>query len=153
MDFFLRTIKDPTDPFQVNKPSDYWGQGTNDFLVDTNADFALTEGVDCLNQSMAKILVTERGANLLFPAYGSTLPNLIGLNFNIDYLRGQVKTTVIDTLRIYQFINQVNPNLDEQINTLKSLAVNPVLNNQIDVSFTVITRTGKTTGSIVQVEG
>jgi hypothetical protein len=152
MDFFLRTVKDNNSEFHIGKPDLFWGQGENDLIVDTNGDFATIVGVDNLNQSMAKIIVTERGANVFTPIYGSTLNGLIGTNLDIDFLRAKVKTDLIDTLRIYQFINKGNPNLDEQIDTLQSLKINQ-LNDGIDVSLTVITRSGRSTGSLVNIEG
>lgn len=153
MDFFLRTKKDNNNPLHAGQHSYFWSQGENDLIVDTNGDFAITQGVDNLNQSMAKILVTERGKNIFFPDYGSGLQSLIGTSMAVDFLRANVKTECIDTLRIYQFINQSNPNLDEQIETLRSLKINQVGFDGIDVSFTVITRTGKSTGSLVKLEG
>ena len=153
MDLFLRTKKDNLNPLHAGKPSYFWGQGENDLIVDNNGDFALTSGIDNLNQSMAKIIVTERGNNIFFSDYGAGLQALIGTNMDMDYLRATIKTELIDTLRIYQFINQANPNLDEQIETLRSLKINQIMNDGIDVSFTVITRTGKSTGSLVKLEG
>lgn len=152
MDLFLRTVKDNNNEFHAGKPDLFWGQGENDLVVDSNRDFALTSGVDNLNQSMAKILVTERGANIFAAMYGSTLNSLIGVNLDIDFLRARIKTDLIDTLRIYQFINKSNPNLDEQIDTLQAVKINQV-GDGIDVSLRVITRSGKITGSLVQIEG
>lgn len=152
MDLFLRTVKDNNNEFHAGKPDLFWGQGENDLVVDSNRDFALTSGVDNLNQSMAKILVTERGANIFATMYGSTLNSLIGVNLDIDFLRARIKTDLIDTLRIYQFINKSNPNLDEQIDTLQAVKINQV-GDGIDVSLRVITRSGKITGSLVQIEG
>lgn len=154
MDFFLRTAKNNNDPFQVGRPDFFWGQGTNDLQV-SGGDFLLTEDIDLLNQGIAKILVTERGANIFLADYGSLLQSFIGTNFDIDYLRANIKTDVIDTLRIYQFINQGVPNLNEQIETLQSLKieVDPNITYGIDVGFVVITREGQTTGSLISVEG
>jgi len=152
MDLFLRTIKDNNSEFHLGKPDMFWGQGENDLIVDTNGDFALIQGVDNLNQSMAKIIVTERGNNIFTPIYGSKLNDLIGVNLDIDFLRAKVKTDLIDTLRIYQFINKGNTNLDEQIDTLQSIKINQ-LNGGIDVSLVVITRSGKITGSLINIEG
>ena len=153
MDLFLRTIKDPNNPLHEGKPATFWGQGENDLVVDTNGDFATTEGVDNLNQGAAKILVTEREANVFMPLYGAGLQSLIGQNMDVDYLRAQIKSEVIDALRIYQFINKDNSNLDEQIEMLNSLKVELVGSTGFDVSFRITTRSGKITGSLVQVEG
>lgn len=156
MDIYLRTPQNAssTSALQQSCPPYYWGQGTNDLIVDTNGDFATTSGQDCLGQSMSKILTTETGDNIFFPIYGSQLYSLLGVNVNIDYLRAKVQTYMIDTLQTYQYINQANPNLDEQVDTLQSLAVNldPNFNNGIDVSFTVITRSGLTVGSTLSIE-
>lgn len=152
MDIYLRTPRSSTD--DPSLPPYYWGQSTNDLIVDSNGDFAVTQGQDCLGQSMAKILTTEQGDNIFFPLYGSQLYSLLGLNVNIDYLRAQVQTYMIDALQTYQYINQANPNLDEQIDTLKSLAINldPGSNYAIDVSFTVTTRSGLAVGSTINIE-
>lgn len=152
MDLFLRTIKDNNNEFHLGKPDLFWGQGENDLVVDTNRDFAVTSGIDNLNQSIAKILVTERGANAFASMYGSTLHDLIGVNLDIDFLRARIKTDLIDTLRIYQFINKSNPNLDEQIDTLQAVKINQILDG-IEVSLRVITRSGKISGSLVHIEG
>lgn len=156
MDIYLRTPQgtSSTSALQQSLPPYYWGQGTNDLIVDSNGDFATTSGKDCLGQSMAKILTTEMGDNIFFPLYGSQLYSLLGVNVNIDYLRATIQTYMIDTLQTYQYINQANPDLDEQINTLQSLAINldPNFNNGIDVSFTVITRSGLAVGSTINIE-
>ena len=154
MDFFLRTKKDLNNDLHTGQIPYFWGQGENDLIVDTNGDFALTEGIDLLNQGISKILVTERGHNLYFSAYGSGLQDLIGTNIDIDYLRAKVKMEIIDALRIYQFINQGVENLDEQIATLQSLRVDlSGTFGGLDVSFIVVTRSGRTTGSLVSLEG
>ncbi len=152
MDLYLRTKKDNNNEYHAGKPDMFWGQGENDLVVDTNGDFALTQGLDCLNQSMAKIIVTARGANVFYPMYGSTLNDLIGVNLDIDFLRAKIKTDLIDTLRIYQFINKGNPNADEQIDTLQALKITQIVDG-VGVSLRVLTRSGKTTGSLVQIEG
>lgn len=151
MDLFLRTIKNPNNPFHAGLPNMFWGQGENDLVVDSNGDFAIASGVTNLAQQMAKIIVTERGANSLFPSYGSQIQSFVGLNVNIDYLRAQIKTELIDTLRIYQFINKDNPILDEQIDTLKSLKIDLTSPDGITVSFVVVTPTGQTVGSTIKV--
>lgn len=158
MDFLLQTLQNYNDPYsnpvQNALSGTFWGQGTNDLIVDSSRDFALVEGANCLAQEMMKILVTERGDNIYLPMYGSLLNSFVGVPLNIDELRANVKTDIIDTLRIYQFINQANPNLDEQIDTLQSLAVNLIPGiNGINVTFTVVTRSGLTVGSTIQVEG
>ena len=149
MDFFLRTQKDPNNPRHVGATSEFWSQGENDLKVDVNGDFALTEKVDLLRQAMAKILVTDEGANSLFPAYGSGLQDLIGQNLDIEFLRGKIKSEIIDSLRVYQFINNGNSELDEHIDFLEKLRVRQVLHDGIEVSFTVITKTGKNVGSFI----
>jgi len=158
MDFLLQTLQNYNDPYSnpvSNALSNtFWGQGTNDLIVDTTGDFATVDGLNNLAQSMMKIITTERGANIFTPMYGSTLNDFVGADINIDELRANVKTDMIDTLRIYQFINQGNPDLNEQIDTLQSLAVNLIPGiNGINVSFQVITRSGLQAGSTIQVEG
>lgn len=152
MDLFLRTKKDLNNSLHNGQPGYFWSQGENDLIIDSG-DFVVTEGVDNLNQSMAKILVTERGANPFFPLYGSLLQSFIGRNLNVDYFRARIKTDIIDSLRIYQFINKNNANLDEQIDTLDALKINLLSPDGLDVSFRVITSSGKTVGSLIKIEG
>ena len=152
MDFYLRTVRDNNNIFHADKPGFFWGQGENDLIVDAG-DFATVSGKNYLAQSMAKILVTEPGANKFFPAYGSGLQNLVGANMDLDFLRANVKSETIDSLRIYQFINKTNSDLDEQIDMLQSLKIDQILNDGINVSFTVITRAGTPVGSTVSIEG
>jgi len=148
-DFFLRTPKDPNNPLHDGKPSEFWGQGENDLKVDVNGDFALDSGIDLLKQAMAKILVTVKETNTLFPAYGSGLQDLIGQNIDIEFLRGKIKSEIIDALRVYQFINTSNPNLDEQVDILNRLEVTQILSDGIQVQFDVTTQSGKRVGSFV----
>ena len=150
MDFFLRTPKDPNDPTQVNLASPfYFGDGTNDLQVDTDGDFSLLQGAANLDQGMAKILSTEQGTNQFFDLYGALLQGLIGSTTDIQTLTGQVQGIVVDALTIYQFINQSNPNLDEQINTLESISVTAVSVDYIEVDLTVITMSGLRVGTTV----
>jgi len=148
-DFFLRTQKDPNNPLHDGKDPEFWGQGENDLKVDVNGDFALTEKIDNLRQSMAKILVTDKGANTLFASYGSGLQDLIGLNLDIEFLRAKIKTEIIDDLRVYQFINNGNPEQDEQIDTLERLEIEQILSDGVRVSFNIITKSGRNVGSFV----
>jgi len=151
-DFYLRTRKNPNDPLQQDiKTTLFFGDGTNDLQV-SNADFELIQGSENLNQSMAKILVTERGANQLFVIYGALLQDLIGQKLDIEFLRAKIKQEMIDGLRIYQFINRNNTDLNEQIDTLETVKIE-ISNNdssRIEVQFTVITRAGARVGSIIR---
>lgn len=152
MDLYLRTKKDLHNEFHQNKPAFFWGQGENDLQVE-GGDFVTVSGIENLNQAMAKILVTERGANLFFTEYGSLLQSFIGRSMDIDYLRASIKTDVIDSLRIYQFINKDNSDLDEQIETLDSIRIQQIFVDGLEISFKVTTRSGKTTGGLVEIEG
>jgi phage baseplate assembly protein W len=149
MDFYLRTPKNYNDPNQVNNTPFYFGDGTNDLQVDTNGDFSLIQGPANLDQGMAKILSTEQGANQFFDLYGSLLWGLIGTTTDLQTLNASVQGTVIDALTIYQFINQSNPNLDEQINTLESMNITDVSVNYIEVDLTVITMSGLRVGTTI----
>jgi len=149
MDFYLRTRKDPNNSSHEGKPPTFWGQGENDLAIESNGDISLVQGVECLKQSMAKILVTDAGANTFFPAYGAGLQDLIGQKMDIDYLRAQIKLEIIDALRIYQYINKNNPDLDEQIETLTAIRIRNVYIDGFDVSFNVITRAGNSVSSLV----
>jgi len=154
MDFFLRTKRDVNDPFQAEQGIStpyFWQDGTNDLQVDTNGDFALVQGVNCLSQEMCKILVTERGSNLFFSLYGTNLQNLIGQKLSLQEVQAKVTTEVTDGLQIYQYLNQSNPNLDEQITTLSTLSVTVNSTNSVSVQFNVITGSGKTVGTALTV--
>lgn len=153
MDLYLRTKKDLNNELHYGQPEFFWGQGENDLIVGSNGDFMTTAGTDNLSQGIAKILVTERGHNAFYSAYGSILQSFIGANLDVDYLRAKIKTDLIDTLRIYQFINKDGANLNEQIDTLKSLRIDLQGDRGIAVSFSVVTRSGKTVGSLVSLEG
>ena len=85
--------------------------------------------------------------------YGSLLQSFVGLHLDIDFLRAKIKTDIIDSLRIYQFINKGNQDLDEQIDRLSSLKLNLVGVDGIEVSFVVITKSNKNVGSIINIEG
>jgi len=150
MDFYLRTPKNFNDPNQAGIIGNfYFGDGTNDLQVDTNGYFSLIQGAANLDQGMAKILSTEQGANQFFDLYGSLLWGLIGSTTDLQTLTASVQGTVIDALTIYQFINQSNPNLDEQINTLESMNVTSVSVDYIEVDLTVITMSGLRVGTTI----
>jgi hypothetical protein len=158
MDFLLQTLPNQNNPYNntVLNPvtGSFWGQGTNDFIVDNTGDFALVNGENNLAQSICKIIVTTRGDNTFLPMYGSIINSFVGSPINIDELRANIKTDLIDTLRIYQFINQGNPDPKEQIDILQSLAVNLIPGvNGITVTFQVITLAGTAVGSTITVEG
>jgi phage baseplate assembly protein W len=151
MDFFLRTKKDPNNSFHDDITTTYFfGQGTNDLQVDTNGDFALTQGTANLSQSMAKIAVTGRGSNALFTLYGTLLQNLVGQRLDLEFLRAKIKSELIDGLRIYQFINKDNPNLDEQIDTLNVVKISQLTDSAVNVEFNVTTKSGKVVGAVIE---
>lgn len=150
MDLYLRTPKDYNDPTQAQLATPfYFGDGTNDLQVDTDGDFSLLQGPANLDQGLAKILSTEQGANQFFSLYGSLLWGLIGSTSDMQTLQAQVQGTIVDALTIYQFINQNNPNLDEQVNTLESLSVTSVSVGYIEVDLTVITMSGRRVGTTI----
>lgn len=150
-DFYLRTKKDPNDPLQSAQVNQFFfGDGTNDLQVDTNGDFALIQGTKNLDQSMAKILVTARNSSVFFPSYGSLLQSFVGQKIEFDFLKASVQSEIVDTLRIYQFINKTNPSLDEQIDTLESLKVTQLDNLSIQADLTVITKSNIRVGTTIQ---
>jgi len=150
MDLFLRTKKDLNNPLQEGLPAYFFGQGTNDLIIGPNKDFQVTSNTDNLVQSMTKILVTKSGANVLFKIYGTLLQSLVGQRLDLEYLRAKVANELINGLRIYQFINKDNSNLDEQIDTLDTIRITQDSSYSIKVQFTVITKSGKRIGTTIQ---
>lgn len=126
-------------------------EGTNDVQINSNNDLMTLDGTDRLSQDICKILITERGTNLQLPIYGSNLQSLIGQKMELSYLQGQVLSEVRDSLIILQALNQTNPDLDQQIQTLQSIQVDITTPTQITIQFVIITKSGKQVGSIVTI--
>ena len=140
-DLFIAT-KNQGDISQVNLGQGQlvFSRGYNDLQVGPNKDFVLISGVDKLQQDIIKILMTSRGTNTIYPAYGSLIGNSIGTK-NIDQQKATIRNSVVEALTILQIINTSNPNLDEQLQSIDVVQVN-INNNEITVSVQVTTKNG-----------
>lgn len=152
-DLFLRAPRN----VQINQeyptavtPS-IWAVGQNDLQLGPDNDLAILDGTDRLIQDIIKILCTTRGTNPLMPLYGSNLSSLVGQKLDINFLLGQIQTEVKDSLLILQALNQNNPDLDQQIQTLQSIQVDITNQTQITIQLVVITVSGKAVGALVTI--
>src|SRR5208282_5267162 len=102
-------------------PQFYFGEQTNDLQIGTNNDFTLVMGLDETIQDVQKILLTETGANLLFPLYGTTLQSFIGGKINPNIISGDVQDQITQGLQILYILTQNRTNLAEIVQTLYSL--------------------------------
>lgn len=152
-DLFLRTARSTlTDQEYPQATLPYIvAEGENDLQIGPTNDLAILDGTDRLSQDIVKILITTRGTNLLFPLYGANLQTLIGQKMDVQFLQGQILTEVKDALIILQAINQNNPDLDQQIQTLQSIQVDLSSSTQITIQLVVVTKSGKSVGSIVTI--
>lgn len=141
---------DPVPP-QPGNPSEYFGEASNDLQFDSINDFATVSGLTKLKQDIQKILLTEKGANTLFPLYGTDISTLVGQKVDINFIRAKLKQQIIDALKVLQYINRENPNLDEQLDTLQSISIEEISAGVIEVQLTVITASSKnlSTGFVI----
>src|SRR5581483_9917739 len=82
-------------PPQVGTPDQYFGEQSNDIQLSAISDFDTVSGLEKLKQDINKILLTEFGANTLFPLYGSKLQGLIGTKNDINLVKATIKDTLI----------------------------------------------------------
>ena len=120
--------------------------GYNDLVIGANRDFQVISDTNKLQQDILKILLTDRGSNTIYPAYGSTLSQQIGQK-NIDSVKANVKNSIIEALTVLQIINKNNPNLNEQIKTINTISVDVVSSTEIDVAVSITTVGGITVNS------
>lgn len=152
LDLFLRAQRTA----QINQEypgtgSTVWAEGANDLQIDPSNDLTTIDGTTRLAQDIIKILITERGTNTILPLYGTNLQSLVGQKMDLQFLQGQVLSEVTDALLILQALNQTNPDLDQQIQTLQSIQVNLETPRQIGIQLVVITKSQKAVGSIVTI--
>jgi len=126
----------------VTGTSEYFGEQSNDLQLDTNNDFAVLSGVEKLKQDINKILLTSLGANPNFEIYGSELQNLVGNKMRYEFIQSKIKDEIITALRTLQFANEYNPNLNEQIDTLRTLEFLQPQPDLVKVEMTVVTVAG-----------
>ena len=84
-------------------------------------DCVMVEGPARRQQDIAKILITEAGANPIFPTYGSSLPDIPGSR-DTPQILSQISDGVIQALG---FLDQVDRSsrLDEKIQSIADLSV------------------------------
>jgi len=153
-DLLLTTINTPGIPQSVpqqGNPPEYFGEQTNDLQIGSNNDFTLVSGLQETTQDVLKILLTEQGANDLFPLYGTTLQSVIGNKVNPNTIGGTVQQQITQALQILYLLTQNRSNPAEIVQTLYSL--NTTVQNETSVSslLTVIAANGQeiTTGVLI----
>lgn len=150
-DLFLRASvqADPTLALQYpNTGTPYiFAEEANDLQIDASNDLYTIDGTDRLSQDIVKILITERGTNPELPLYGSNLQSLIGQKMDPSFLQGQIVNEITDCLLILQALNQLNPDLDQQIKLLQTVQVDLTSPNQLSITLTVVTVSGKVVGT------
>lgn len=138
----------PQYPPQQGNPSTFFGEQTNDLQIGPNNDFILVSGLDETIQDVQKILMTEQGANPLFPLYGTLLQSLIGNKVNPNTIGGSVQQNVVQALQVLFLLTQNRTNLAEVVQTLYSLTTTVQSETNIAALLTVIAANGQeiTTG-------
>ena len=111
----------PQFPPQKGNPTMYFGEQTNDLQIGTNNDFTLVSGLDETVQDVQKILLTEQGANILFPLYGTTMQGLIGNKVNVNVVAGNVQQQITQALQILFLLTQNRTDPAEVVQTLYAL--------------------------------
>lgn len=111
----------PQYPPQQGNPPTYFGEQTNDLQIGPNNDFTLVSGLDETTQDVQKILLTEQGANVLFPLYGTTMQSLIGGKINPNVISGNIQQQITQALQILYLLTQNRTNPAEIVQTLYAL--------------------------------
>lgn len=150
-DLFLATANIPGQPQfppQQGNPQFYFGEQTNDLQIGVNNDFTLVSGLTETTQDVQKILLTETGANSLFPLYGTTLQSFIGGKINPNIISGDVQDQITQGLQVLYILTQNRTNLAEIVQTLYSLNTQLVSGTSVASLLTVIAASGQeiTTG-------
>lgn len=150
-DLFLATANTPGQPQSVPQKSNspfYFGESSNDLIIGANQDFVLVSGLDETIQDVQKILVTEQGANTLFPLYGTTLQSEIGNKMNPNIISGTVQQQIVQALQVLFLLTQNRASPQEIVQTLYSLQTNVQSETNIAALLTVIAASGQeiTTG-------
>lgn len=128
-----------------------WGQGSNDFVLGVNKDFKTVEGITKLQQDINKVILTDRFKHTLYPIYGSTIRDIVGSKIDLTIVKTNIKNAVVEALAVLQFLNNDNPNADEQINVINSINVEIGEDSEILVSVQITTKSGKTINTVLAV--
>lgn len=134
-------------PPQIGNPSEYFGEQSNDLQLDSINDFATVSGTEKLKQDINKILMTEKGKNIEFAIYGTSLQSTIGAKVNLDEARSRIRVEIEDALEVLVFANQDNTNDDEVPDILESISVEEINIGQFEVRLSVISRSGRRVSS------
>jgi hypothetical protein len=150
-DLFLATVNVPGQPQSVPQQGNvpfYFGEQTNDLQIGTNQDFVLVSGLEETTQDVQKILVTEQGANTLFPLYGTTLQSEVGNKMNPNIISGNVQQQIVQALQVLFLLTQNRASPQEIVQTLFSLSISVQSETNIAALLTVIAASGQeiTTG-------
>jgi len=111
----------PQFPPQQGNPATFFGEQTNDLQIGPNNDFTLVSGLDLTIQDVQKILLTEQGANFLFPLYGTTMQTFIGAKMNINITAGDIQQQITQALQILYLLTQNRTDSAEIVQTLYAL--------------------------------
>jgi len=145
-DLQLTTLTSPTGlnfPQPAPGITEFFGEGTNDLVIDSSNDFALVSDLDETTQDVQKILMTEQGTNVLFPLYGTTLQNLIGNKENPNTIGATVQEQITQALQILFLLTQNRSNPAEIVQTLHSLSTQVSGETNISSLLTVIAASGQ----------
>jgi hypothetical protein len=150
-DLFIATANIPGQPQSVPQQSNtsfYFGEASNDLQIGPNQDFVLVSGIEETTQDVQKILVTEQGANSLFPLYGTTLQSLIGNKINPNIIGGTTQQQIVQALQVLFLLTQNRVSTAEIVQTLYSLNISVQSETNIAALLTVIAASGQeiTTG-------
>jgi hypothetical protein len=152
-DFWLITKLGPANmpPQPLPEGQQYWfGDQSNSLQVNPVGDLFTVSGSQKLAQDIQKILLTVQGSNTFFPLYGTNLQNYIGQKMNDQSVVSNIRTEVVNSLNVLNFIRQGAP-ANEIPDTLQYLAVNQSDPLTITITLTVISAAGEsiTTSVIV----
>ena len=150
-DLFIATANIPGQPQSVPQQSNapfYFGEASNDLQIGPNQDFVLVSGIEETTQDVQKILVTEQGANTLFPLYGTTLQSLVGNKINPNIISGTTQQQIVQALQVLFLLTQNRASPAEIVQTLYSLNTSVQSETNIAALLTVIAASGQeiTTG-------
>lgn len=139
----------PPQPNSVNTLSEFFfGEASNDLQIGPNNDFTLVSSLTETIQDVEKILLTEQGANVQFPLYGTQLQGLIGNKVNPNIISSKVQEQITDGLQILFLLTQNRSDPAEIVQTLYSLSTTLQGDTTISSFLTVIAASGQeiTTG-------
>ncbi len=149
-DLKLTTKKVPgidPNPTQIGNPSEYFGEQSNDLQLNSINDFDIVSGIEKLKQDINKILLTEKGKNIDFAVYGTSMQTEIGAKMKLDEARSRIRVEIEDALETLVYINSDNTNDDEVPDILESISVEEINIGQFEVRLSVISRSGKRVSS------